>query len=42
MTQAQGWERVQEIFHQALEQPPEARDAWVENACAGDPGLQRK
>jgi len=39
MTQAQGWERVQEIFHQALEQPPEARDAWVENACAGDPGL---
>ncbi len=39
MTQDQAWERIEQIFHQALEQPPEARDAWLESACAGDPGL---
>jgi hypothetical protein len=36
-TQGQGWERVERIFHQALEQPPDTRNAWLKSACAGDP-----
>jgi serine/threonine protein kinase len=38
-TQGQGWKRVEQVFHQALEQPPDAREAWLRNACAGDAGL---
>jgi eukaryotic-like serine/threonine-protein kinase len=40
MTHGQGWERIEQIFHLALEQPPEERDAWLESACAGDRGLR--
>lgn len=40
MAPGQGWERVERIFHQALEQLPETRGAWLESACAGDPGLR--
>ena len=35
----QSWERVEQIFHQALEQPPDTREAWLAAACAGDPDL---
>jgi hypothetical protein len=35
----QSWERVEQIFHQALERLPDARDAWLKSACAGEPGL---
>jgi serine/threonine protein kinase len=31
---------VEEIFHQALEQPPDQRDRWLESACADDPELR--
>ena len=37
---AQRWGRVEEIFHLALEQPPETRDAWLDQACAGHPELR--
>src|SRR6202161_3326012 len=40
MAHGQGWERIEQIFHLALEQPPEERDAWLESACAGDRGLR--
>lgn len=33
------WERLQEIYHQALALPPPEREAFIESACAGDPGL---
>ena len=38
--QAQPWAKIEEIFHQALEQDPETRDAWLDNACGGDASLR--
>ncbi|HEU4334435.1 MAG TPA: serine/threonine-protein kinase [Candidatus Eisenbacteria bacterium] len=34
------WARVSEIFHAALERPPEKRAEYVKEACAGEPGLE--
>src|SRR5262245_17363114 len=34
------WERVSEIFTDALERPPLERAALLDAACAGDPGLR--
>jgi hypothetical protein len=31
------WSRINEAFHRALEQPPEARAEFLDRACAGDP-----
>ncbi len=36
----QRWGRVEEIFHLALEQPPESRDQWLAQSCAGDAALR--
>ena len=36
------WERLQEIYHQALALPPTKRDAFVESACAGDLDVSRE
>jgi tetratricopeptide (TPR) repeat protein len=36
----QRWGRVEEIFHRALEQPPESRDAWLDQTCEGDAELR--
>ena len=33
-------DRVQGLFDQAVALPPEQRAAFLEAACAGDPGLQ--
>src|SRR5215212_1411135 len=30
------WDRLKEIFFEALEQPADERRAWLESACAGD------
>ena len=38
----EGWRRVGELFHQALEVAPEDRTAWVGRICAGDSELQRE
>lgn len=35
-----GWGRVEEIFHLALEQPPESRDRWLDQTCAGGLALR--
>jgi Tol biopolymer transport system component/tRNA A-37 threonylcarbamoyl transferase component Bud32 len=36
------WDRIRTIFHAALEQPADARPAFLANACAGDEPLQRE
>ena len=36
------WQRVEEIFHQAAELAPEARPAFLDQACAGDESLRRE
>ena len=36
---AERWERVQALFHAALELPEAERQAHVERECAGDAGL---
>jgi serine/threonine protein kinase/tetratricopeptide (TPR) repeat protein len=33
------WERIERLFHQALEHPPEARAAFLKDACGGQPEL---
>ncbi len=36
----QRWEQVKRLFQEALERPPEERDAFVEQACADDTTLR--
>ena len=36
MNPAVDWSRVKLLFTQALDQPAEQREAWMERACAGD------
>ena len=33
------WELIQRLFHEALARPDAERDAFLERACASDPGL---
>jgi serine/threonine protein kinase len=37
---AEYWQQVEEIFHQALELPVDARPAFLSERCAGDAALQ--
>ena len=37
---AERWRRINELFHAALERGPAARGAFLDEACAGDPGLR--
>jgi TolB-like protein len=34
------WRRVEQLFHDARERPPDQRGAFLAQACAGDPALQ--
>jgi serine/threonine-protein kinase len=36
------WQRVEEIYHRALEQDPTQREAFVRQACQGDSDLRRE
>ena len=36
------WQRVEEIFHQAVELAPEACSAFLDQVCAGDEPLRRE
>jgi len=36
---AERWDRVQRLFHEALEQAPAERRAWLDGAAGGDPTL---
>ena len=41
MTSSPRWERVEEIFHGAREQPPDNRSDFLHAACEGDVQLRR-
>ena len=36
------WQKIDEIFHAALQQKPEDREAFIEDACGGDGELRRE
>jgi eukaryotic-like serine/threonine-protein kinase len=36
------WAHVEQLFHAALDQPPEHRAAFLSDACAGDAALRRE
>jgi eukaryotic-like serine/threonine-protein kinase len=36
------WPRIKELFQSALEREPEAREAFLDEACGGDPALRRE
>lgn len=36
------WRRAEELFHSALERPPEARRAFLDEACGEDAELRRQ
>jgi hypothetical protein len=36
------WRRAEELFHAALERPPEARRAFLDGACGEDSELRRQ
>src|SRR5216117_926706 len=36
------WREVERIFYSALEHAPNERNAFIAEACAGDPELQRE
>jgi eukaryotic-like serine/threonine-protein kinase len=38
--QAERWQRLEEIFQSALDQPPQSRAAWLDSACGGDVELR--
>ena len=35
------WEQIERLCHAALECQPEAREAFLDEACAGDEDLRR-
>ena len=37
---AERWRRINELFHAALERDPGNREAFIDEACAGDPALR--
>ena len=39
MLSAEKWRRVRQIFEDALDQPPEARRAFITDACRDEPEL---
>src|SRR6202050_2469847 len=39
---AEGWQRVEECYHAALERSPAERAGFLERACANDPDLRRE
>src|SRR5215510_360729 len=34
------WEQIERLYHAALERGPDARDAFLDEACAGDESLR--
>src|SRR5258708_5582598 len=38
----QRWKQVDDLFQSALDRPPDERDAFLRNACAGDDTLERQ
>jgi eukaryotic-like serine/threonine-protein kinase len=42
MRVSSNWERIRALFHSALEQPPDARVAFLSSACDGDESIRRE
>src|SRR5215510_212671 len=42
MMEADRWEQIERLYHSALEREPEAREAFLDEACAGDEALRRE
>ena len=42
MMEPDRWEQIERIYHAALEREPEAREAFLDEACAGDEALRRE
>ena len=40
--EADRWEQIERLYHAALEREPEAREAFLDEACAGDEALRRE
>jgi serine/threonine protein kinase/predicted ATPase len=40
MMDPERWQRIKQLFHAALEQPPEMRQAFLDQSCAGDAGAR--
>ena len=38
----QRWKQLDNLLHAALERPPEERDAFLREACAGNERLERE
>jgi len=36
------WEQIERLYHAALEREPDAREAFLVEACAGDEDLRRE
>ena len=36
------WQRVEDLFHAALERRPDSRQAFLNEACSEDSGLRRQ
>ncbi len=36
------WKQVESIYHAAVEREPESREAFLDEACAGDEELRRE
>src|SRR5262245_11238907 len=42
MMERDRWEQIERLYHAALEREPDARDAFLDEACAGDEELRRE
>jgi len=42
MIERDRWEQIERLYHAALEREPEAREAFLNEACAGDEVLRRE
>jgi serine/threonine-protein kinase len=36
------WEQIERLYHAALERGPDAREAFLDEACVGDEDLRRE
>src|SRR5262245_45750172 len=42
MVEHDRWEQIERLYHAALEREPDARDEFLDEACAGDENLRRE
>src|SRR5215510_13404718 len=42
MMERERWEQIERLYHAALERGPDAREAFLDDACAGDADLRRE